>query len=110
MACSAISLQCGTPIGRGRGVRKKSNFSSTAILPCASFPFDEQERTLKILVIGAGGREHALCWKLAQSPKTSALYACPGNPGMASVATCLATSDYLLAAESIDVDLTVVGP
>src|ERR1700723_217917 len=65
---------------------------------------------MKILVIGAGGREHALCWKLAQSPKTSALYAAPGNPGIAQVATCLATSDYFAAAKSIDADLTVVGP
>jgi len=65
---------------------------------------------MKILVIGSGGREHALCWKLAQSPKTSALYAAPGNPGIAGVATCLAASDYLLAAESVDADLTVVGP
>jgi phosphoribosylamine--glycine ligase len=65
---------------------------------------------MKILVIGSGGREHAICWKLAQSPKTSALYASPGNPGIALVATCLATSDYLGAAGSIDADLTVVGP
>jgi phosphoribosylamine---glycine ligase len=65
---------------------------------------------MKILVVGSGGREHALCWKLAQSPKTSALYAAPGNPGMAQVAKCLATSDYLAAAESMDADLTVVGP
>ncbi|MGA2877434.1 MAG: phosphoribosylamine--glycine ligase [Bryobacteraceae bacterium] len=65
---------------------------------------------MNILVVGSGGREHALCWKLAQSPKTSALYAAPGNPGMAQVATCLATTDYLAAAESIDADLTVVGP
>ena len=65
---------------------------------------------MKILVIGSGGREHALCWKLAQSARTSALYAAPGNPGMAQVATCLPTSDYLEAAESIDADLTVVGP
>src|SRR5579864_3761302 len=65
---------------------------------------------MKILVIGSGGREHALCWKLAQNPKTSALYAAPGNPGIASVAKCLAATDYLLAAESIDADLTVVGP
>ena len=65
---------------------------------------------MKILVVGSGGREHALCWKLAQSPKTSALYAAPGNPGIAQVATCLATTDYLAAAESIDADLTVVGP
>jgi phosphoribosylamine--glycine ligase len=65
---------------------------------------------MKILVIGSGGREHALCWKLAQSPKTSGLYAAPGNPGIAKVATCLATIDYLAAADSIDADLTVVGP
>jgi phosphoribosylamine---glycine ligase len=65
---------------------------------------------MKILVVGSGGREHALCWKLAQSPKTSALYAAPGNPGMAQVATCLTTADYLAAAESMDADLTVVGP
>ena len=65
---------------------------------------------MKILVVGSGGREHALCWKLAQSPKTSALYAAPGNPGIAQTATCLATTDYLAAAESIDADLTVVGP
>lgn len=65
---------------------------------------------MNILVIGSGGREHALCWKLSQSPKTSVLYAAPGNPGIARVATCLATTDYLAAAESIEADLTVVGP
>src|ERR1700680_351858 len=65
---------------------------------------------MKILVIGSGGRQHALCWKLKQSPKTSVLYAAPGNPGIAQVATCLATKDYLAAAESVDADLTVVGP
>ncbi len=65
---------------------------------------------MKILVVGSGGREHALCWKLAQSPKTSSLYAAPGNPGIAQVANCLPTADYLAAAESIDADLTVVGP
>jgi phosphoribosylamine--glycine ligase len=65
---------------------------------------------MKILVVGSGGREHALCWKLAQSPKMSALYAAPGNPGIAQVATCLPATDYLAAAESIDADLTVVGP
>src|SRR5271167_1866489 len=65
---------------------------------------------MNILVIGSGGREHALCWKLAQSVKTSALFAAPGNPGIAQHATCLDTPDYLAAAESIDADLTVVGP
>jgi phosphoribosylamine--glycine ligase len=62
------------------------------------------------LVIGAGGREHALCWKLAQSPRVSAVYAAPGNPGIANVAACLETTDYLAAAESIGAGLTVVGP
>lgn len=65
---------------------------------------------MRILVIGSGGREHALCWKLAQSPRISALYAAPGNPGIAQVATCLATSEYLSAAESVEAELTVVGP
>jgi phosphoribosylamine--glycine ligase len=65
---------------------------------------------MKILVVGSGGREHAICWKLAQSAKTSKLYAVPGNPGIAQLASCLPTTDYLAAVESIDADLTVVGP
>jgi len=65
---------------------------------------------MKILVVGSGGREHALCWKLAQSAAVTGLYAAPGNPGIAQVATCLDTADYLAAAESVGADLTVVGP
>ena len=65
---------------------------------------------MRILVIGSGGREHALCWKLAQSPEVEKLYAAPGNPGIAQVASCLDHSDFLEAAESMKVDLTVVGP
>ena len=41
---------------------------------------------MKILVIGSGGREHAICWKLAQSNLVENLFACPGNPGTAEVA------------------------
>lgn len=41
---------------------------------------------MKILVIGSGGREHALCWKLKQSPKCEKLYCAPGNPGIAQIA------------------------
>jgi phosphoribosylamine---glycine ligase len=64
---------------------------------------------MKILIVGSGGREHALAWKLAQSPGAE-VFACPGNPGIASVGTCLAAGSFLDAAESIGADLTVVGP
>lgn len=70
---------------------------------------------MKILVIGSGGREHALAWRLAQSPAVEQVYAAPGNPGMASFATCLPAGagtpqSYLEMAESVGADLTVVGP
>ena len=44
---------------------------------------------MKVLVVGGGGREHAICWKLAQSPKVTKLYCAPGNGGIAQVATCV---------------------
>jgi phosphoribosylamine--glycine ligase len=70
---------------------------------------------MKILVIGGGGREHALVWKLRQSPRVTALYCAPGNAGIAQDATCvpLKISDHsaLIAfAETEKIDLTVVGP
>jgi phosphoribosylamine--glycine ligase len=70
---------------------------------------------MKVLIIGSGGREHALAWRLAQSPDAHRLYAIPGNPGIAQVAQCIPAGDgtsesYLAAAESIGADLTVVGP
>jgi len=69
----------------------------------------------KVLVIGSGGREHALIWKLAQSPEIDKLYAAPGNPGMAQQAECVNISvddiDQLLEfARREGIDLTVVGP
>lgn len=68
-----------------------------------------------VLVIGGGGREHALCWKLAQSQLFRAVYATPGNPGIASVARCLPPAAptpeaFLALAAEIDATLTVVGP
>lgn len=70
---------------------------------------------MKILVIGSGGREHAIAWKLAQSPHTTQLYCAPGNGGISEIATCLpvnVTDPRNLAklAETIAADLTVVGP
>ena len=70
---------------------------------------------MKILVIGSGGREHALVWKLAQSPLAEKIYAAPGNPGMAQHAECvdIKAGDIpaLLAfAKEKGIGLTVVGP
>jgi phosphoribosylamine--glycine ligase len=70
---------------------------------------------MRILVIGGGGREHALIWKLKQSPRNPEVFCAPGNAGIAGLATCLDISasdiDGLLKfATSNRVDLTVVGP
>ncbi|MBI2918314.1 MAG: phosphoribosylamine--glycine ligase [Chloroflexi bacterium] len=70
---------------------------------------------MNIFVIGSGGREHALAWKLAQSPKVKKLFVAPGNAGTAAVATNLpiAVSDLpglADAAQRLAIDLTVVGP
>jgi phosphoribosylamine--glycine ligase len=70
---------------------------------------------MKILVIGSGGREHALAWKLRQSPRVSQVYCAPGNAGAAAEAECLAADvksvESLLAlAVRVKPDLTVVGP
>lgn len=65
---------------------------------------------MKTLVIGGGGREHALAWRLRNSPSVTAVYATPGNPGIAEVGECFSTSDYVQLVERLDVDLAVVGP
>jgi phosphoribosylamine--glycine ligase len=70
---------------------------------------------MKILVIGAGGREHALVWKLAQSPLVEKLWCVPGNGGICETAECIATeagdvAKLVAVAEEIKPDLTVVGP
>ena len=81
---------------------------------------------MNILVVGKGGREHALVWKLAQSPRVDKLYVAPGNPGMASLAECVdirvdtpvserekltAEIDRLIDfAKEQQIDMTVVGP
>lgn len=70
---------------------------------------------MKVLIIGSGGREHALAWKIAQSPLLTKLYAAPGNAGIAGMAECvsIAPSDIeglVSFAKKETVDLTVVGP
>jgi phosphoribosylamine---glycine ligase len=70
---------------------------------------------MKILVIGSGGREHALVWKLSESPQVEKIYATPGNAGISQLAECVTAennSPIALAelAARLEVDLTIVGP
>ena len=70
---------------------------------------------MKVLVIGSGGREHALVWKLRQSPRVTEVFCAPGNGGIAEDATCVAADvksvDSLVAlANQLRPDLTVIGP
>ena len=67
---------------------------------------------MNILVIGSGGREHALCWKLSESPQTEQIYAIPGNPGMGASAA-IALDDHaaiLRFVKEHEIGLVVVGP
>jgi phosphoribosylamine--glycine ligase len=65
---------------------------------------------VKVLVIGGGGREHALAWRLRKSPSVTEVHAAPGNPGIAAIANCDSITDYVQFVESRGIDLTVVGP
>jgi phosphoribosylamine--glycine ligase len=70
---------------------------------------------MKVLVIGGGGREHALVWKLRQSPRVSQVYCAPGNAGIAAEAECLPADvknikSLLALAARIKPDLTIIGP
>ena len=69
----------------------------------------------KVLVIGGGGREHAIVYALSRSPQVEKIYCAPGNAGIAQLAECVAIKDtdvegLLLFAKETEVDLTVVGP
>jgi len=70
---------------------------------------------MKVLIIGSGGREHAIAYKLSQSPKLSRLYCAPGNAGIAEIAECvdIPVNDFDALADFADkekIDLTVIGP
>ncbi len=70
---------------------------------------------MRVLVVGSGGREHALCWAIAASPLCDALYCAPGNPGIAAEATCVPVAATDIAAlvafaRRERIDFVVVGP
>lgn len=65
---------------------------------------------MNILLIGSGGREHALAWKIAQSPLLTKMYAAPGNPGIAEFAELVNPADIVKFAQDKNIDLVVVGP
>ncbi|AEH45082.1 phosphoribosylamine/glycine ligase [Thermodesulfatator indicus DSM 15286] len=70
---------------------------------------------MKVLVLGSGGREHALCWKLAQSPLVTKVYCAPGNAGIAEEAECvpISVNDFQALADFAqkeNIDFTIVGP
>jgi phosphoribosylamine--glycine ligase len=73
-----------------------------------------KEKNMKVLIVGSGGREHAIAWKVAQSPKVDKIYCAPGNAGIAEYAECVPISamefDKLAAfAKEHEVDLIVIG-
>lgn len=81
---------------------------------CTSEAQERRSKQMKILIVGSGGREHAIAWKLAQSPLTEKLYCAPGNAGIAEYAQCVNIGamefDKLVAfAKEKEIDLTVIG-
>lgn len=70
---------------------------------------------MKVLVVGGGGREHAICWKLAQSPEVTELFCAPGNAGIAEIAKCLPVSatdipGMVKCAKDNQIDFVMVAP
>ena len=97
--------------------RRRRATKRSAKLPSANdmLFLGQDTRTLKVLVIGSGGREHAITWKLAQSPMLDQLYCAPGNAGTAQAAQNIPISAEDIEglcqfAHSNQVDLSVVGP
>src|SRR5260370_35264524 len=80
-----------------------------------AIPKGTQPKTVKVLVIGGGGREHALGWKLRESPRVTKIWCAPGNGGIAEDPTCppVEASDVdsvVAIAEKMRPELTVIGP
>ena len=70
---------------------------------------------MRVLVVGSGGREHAICYKLSQENKVEKIYCAPGNAGISKIAKCIDIKDddinkLLGFAKENEIDLTIVGP
>lgn len=103
------------PDGRGRRLLWQIGFVTWMILGYITRFCDGELSMIKVLVIGSGGREHALCWALASSPQVRKVYSAPGNAGIAEIASIVdlkATDAKGLIdfARREGIDLTVVGP
>src|SRR5678815_1559363 len=88
-----------------------SELASTLSAPTAAV----HSGAVKVLIVGSGGREHALAWKLSASPELGELHAAPGNPGIAALGQChpVRAEDgegLLSLCRELEVDLVVVGP
>lgn len=98
---------------KGRQRAKSSQYARSSMSTLAS-----TEDKLNVLVVGGGGREHALCWGLARSVRCGTLFCAPGNPGIASDATCVDSSELDVSdndavvefCKEKGVSLVVVGP
>ncbi|NLJ49818.1 MAG: phosphoribosylamine--glycine ligase, partial [Candidatus Atribacteria bacterium] len=68
---------------------------------------------MKVMLIGSGGREHCIAWKIKQNPEVKELYCIPGNGGMSSLGVCKSLhsfQDMIQFAKEKEIDLTLVGP
>lgn len=96
--------------------RRQDNLLSKNTPNCLTSPVEFQKSyPMNILVIGSGGREHALAWKIAQSPIVDEVWSAPGNPGMNAVGPCFDvkatdTAGLLKLVQQLEPDLVIVGP
>src|SRR3977135_13529 len=92
-----------------------SSRTECALAACARSANCGQSLAMRILVVGGGGREHALCWAISASPLCTRLYCAPGNAGIAQVAECIDVAAEDIAgqvalAQREKIDFVVVGP
>jgi phosphoribosylamine--glycine ligase len=110
----SIRFDLSLPCASSRFVQYK-RFGSFAYVAAVQAIGKQQESRMKVLVVGGGGREHALAWKLADSPRVTQLFCAPGNPGIAAVADLvpLQVNDFAgieKFARNNGIGLVVIGP